>query len=89
MSLHDSFNHSAFSHFINSTSGRVFRIVAGLAFLAAGYAYRAHPLGIVSMVWSIFPLTAGAFDWCYVSGVLGGPIAGARIRAQQSASPKP
>ncbi len=89
MSLQESFAHSAFSHFINSTAGRVFRLVAGLAFLTVGYVYRAHTLGVISMIWSVFPLSAGAFDWCYISAALGGPLTGAKIRAQQAASTKP
>jgi hypothetical protein len=42
--------------------------------------YRDHALGIVSMVWSVVPLSAGAFDLCYVSAALGGPLRGAEIR---------
>jgi hypothetical protein len=34
------------------------------------------------MVWSIFPLSAGAFDLCFVSALLGGPLSGAKIRAK-------
>jgi hypothetical protein len=36
MSLHEAFNRTAFSQVINSTPGRVFRIVAGLGFIAVG-----------------------------------------------------
>ena len=80
MTMHESFNRSGFSRFINSTAGRVFRLVAGIIFLAVGYAYRDHWLGILSMIWSILPLTAAAFDLCYLSVLLGGPISGAKIR---------
>jgi hypothetical protein len=82
MTWHERFNHSGFSRFINSLSGRAFRIAAGLAFLGVGYAFRAHPLGVASMVWSIFPLSAGSFDVCYISAALGGPFSGKRIRGQ-------
>lgn len=80
MALHDDFNRSAFSHFINSSAGRLFRLAAGATFLAVGYVFRAHPLGVVSMLWSILPLTAGGFDLCYLSAVLGGPLPGKTIR---------
>lgn len=80
MSLHETFNRSAFSHFINSSAGRVFRLGAGAAFLVAGFIFRAHPLGLLSLFWSIFPLTAGGFDICYISAVLGGPLSGKMIR---------
>ncbi len=86
MAMHESFNQSGFSRFINSRAGRAFRLTAGLAFLVVGFAFRHHWLGIVSMVWSFFPLTAGGFDWCYISAALGGPLSGARIRDAQRAA---
>ena len=81
MSLDAAFNRSGFSHFINSHAGRIFRLAAGTAFLVVGYLNRDHPLGVASMVWSVLPLSAGAFDLCFISAVLGGPISGAKIRA--------
>jgi len=79
--LDAAFNRSGFSHFINSRAGRLFRLAAGSAFLVVGYLDRDNPLGVASMVWSVFPLSAGAFDVCYISAVLGGPLSGAKIRA--------
>jgi hypothetical protein len=76
----EAFNRSGFSRFLNSPAGRIFRLVAGIGFLVVGYVYRGHTLGVLSMVWSIFPLSAGAFDICYVSALLGGPLSGAKIR---------
>jgi hypothetical protein len=83
MSWHKAFNQSGFSKFINSPAGRIFRFVVGIGFLVVGYLYRDHTLGVLSMVWSVFPLTAGVFDVCYVSAVLGGPLSGAKIRSKQ------
>jgi hypothetical protein len=83
MSLNEAFNRSGFSRFINSPAGRVFRLVAGTGFLVVGSIYRDRPLGVLSMIWSVLPLSAGAFDLCYISAVLGGPLTGARIRGQQ------
>jgi hypothetical protein len=76
------FNRSDLSRFINSPAGRIFRLVAGAGFLVVGYVYRDHPLGVLSMVWSVLPLSAGALDLCYVSALLGGPLSGAKIRAE-------
>ena len=76
------FNRSRFSRFLNSSAGRIFRLVAGMGFLAVGYVYRGHALGVLSMVWSVFPLSAGALDICYISAVLGGPLSGAKIRSK-------
>lgn len=81
MSLHEAFNHTGLSRFINSATGRGFRLTAGVVFLALGLAFRHHPLGIASLIWSFFPLSAGIFDLCWVSAVLGGPIRSCDIRA--------
>jgi len=81
-SFEESFNRSSFSRFLNSPAGRIFRLAAGTGFLVVGYIYRGHALGVLSMVWSVFPLSAGALDICYISALLGGPISGAKIRAK-------
>ena len=82
MSRHESFNQSGFSKFLNSPAGRIFRLAAGTGFLVIGYVYRNRRLGKLSMVWSALPLSAGAFDICYLSAVLGGPLSGAKIRSE-------
>jgi hypothetical protein len=84
MTLEERFNRGGFSRFINSRAGVVFRLAAGTAFLVVGFLYRDHTLGIVSMIWSILPLSAGAFDLCFISAILGGPIRGSEIRARQN-----
>ncbi len=81
-SLGEAFNRSGFSRFMNRSGGRIFRLVAGIGFLVVGYMYRDHLLGVLSMVWSILPLSAGAFDVCYISALLGGPISGEKIRSK-------
>ena len=83
MSSAEAFNQSRFSRFLNSSAGRVFRLIAGTGFLVVGYLFRDHPLGVISMLWSVLPLSAGALDICYVSAVLGGPLSGAKIREAQ------
>ena len=79
-SLEEAFNRSGLSRFLNSQAGRVFRVVAGAGFLVVGYVYRGHVLGVLSMIWGIFPLIAGVFDICFISASLGGPLSGAKIR---------
>lgn len=74
------FNRSGFSRFLNSPGGRVFRVVAGIGFLVLGLVYRDQLPGILSLVWGVLPLTAGAFDVCYISAALGGPLSGKKIR---------
>jgi hypothetical protein len=78
----EAFNRSGLSRFLNSPAGRIFRIVAGTGFLVVGFIFRDHFLGILSMLWSVFPLSAGAFDVCYISVVLGGPFSGEKIRSK-------
>jgi hypothetical protein len=82
MSWCEAFNRSSFSKFINGPAGRIFRLVAGTGFLLVGYIYRDHALGMLFMAWSVLPLSAGAFDICYVSAVLGGPLSGTKIRSK-------
>jgi hypothetical protein len=84
MSLEERFNRSGFSRFINSRAGRVFRLSAGTAFVVIGFLNRQQTWGIVLMAFSILPLSAGGFDWCYISAALGGPLRGAEIRARQN-----
>ena len=79
-SLAAGFNRSGFSRFVNSPLGRIFRIVAGAAFLILGLVAWGHLLGVLALAWSIFPLSAGILDICYVSAALGGPISGKQIR---------
>jgi hypothetical protein len=83
MSTAEVFNRSGFSRFINSPAGRFFRLVAGTGFLVVGYLFQDHTLGVIAMVFSVLPLSAGAFDLCYFSAVLGGPLSGAKIRKSQ------
>jgi hypothetical protein len=86
MSRHETFNQSGLSKFLNSPAGRIFRLVAGAGFLVAGYVYRDHALGVLSMAWSVLPLSAGALDICFISAVLGGPLSGAKIRSKYKTS---
>ena len=82
MSWHESFNQSSFSKFLNRPTGRIFRLVAGIGFIVVGYIYRDHALGVISMIWGILALSAGLFDICYISAVVGGPLSGAKIRSK-------
>jgi hypothetical protein len=78
----EAFNRSGVSRFLNSPAGRIFRVVMGIGFLVVGVMYRDHALGLASIVWSVFPLSAGAFDICWISASLAGPISGPTIRSR-------
>ncbi len=87
MTVSERFNRSGFGCWINGSSGRVFRLVAGLVFLLVGVGWREHPWGMAALAWSFFPLTAGIFNVCWISLALGGPFSSARIRRLQQGSP--
>lgn len=79
------FNQTAFSAWLNGDSGRTFRIVAGVLFLIVGATFRDEWWGLAMVLWGVLPLSAGAFDICYISAALAGPLKGAEIRDQQVA----
>jgi hypothetical protein len=64
MGAQDTFNRGGLSRWVNSPAGRLFRVAAGLVFLGVGWAFHTHALGVLSMLWGVLPLTAGAFDVC-------------------------
>jgi hypothetical protein len=76
----EAFNRSWLSRFLNSPAGRIFRVTAGVVFLVVGAIFWETLPGVLSMAWGVFPLTAGAFDICYISAALGGPLSGRKIR---------
>ena len=81
----EAFNRSLLSRFLNRPAGRIFRLAAGIGFLVVGFVYREYTLGVLSMIWGVFPLSAGGLDICYISALLGGPLSGAKIRDRQKA----
>lgn len=83
------FNHSSFSEWLNSESGRTFRLVSGMIFLIVGVVFRDEWWGLAAIAWSVLPITAGAFDVCYISAALGGPLRGETIRDQQGSALTP
>jgi hypothetical protein len=79
----EKFNNTGFSKWLNSPAGRLFRFGAGVLFLAIGIMYDHRWFGIVALIWFIFPLSAGGLDVCYISGALGGPFKGSKVRKYQ------
>jgi hypothetical protein len=87
MKSYEKFNHSKFSKFLNNKTGRIFRMGMGIGFIVVGYIFREHALGSLSIMWGILAFSAGFFDVCFISAVLGGPLAGAKIRAVNAEAP--
>jgi hypothetical protein len=81
MNLSQKFACSSFARFINSKSGRVTRIIAGAALLAWGVTHLDQSSGIIFIILGVVPLAAGSLDLCLISPLLGGPIAGGKVRS--------
>jgi len=87
MSLAKSYNGSTFGRWLVSPPGRGFRLIAGSGFALAGVLYRGTPAGTAALIWSVFPLSAGGLDLCWISAALGGPLRGAACRADGASPP--
>lgn len=70
-----------FVSFMASTTGRIIRIVAGIALIVWGVMGIQGPAGILVAVIGAVPLVAGLFDFCVFAPLFGNPISGPKIRA--------
>lgn len=86
MNLARKFASSPFARFINSRTGRTARIIAGSALIIWGLTHLDQGYAYVYIVAGLFPLAAGSFDLCLISPLLGGPIAGDKVRSAASKS---
>ena len=70
-----------FVTFMASPSGRLTRIVAGIALVAWGLLGLTGATGIVVAIVGLVPLLAGLFDFCVFAPLFGAPLSGPQIRA--------
>ena len=70
-----------FVKFMASTTGRIVRVVAGIALITWGLAGITGTAGIIVAVVGAVPLLAGLFDFCVFAPLLGAPLSGPKIRA--------
>jgi hypothetical protein len=70
-----------FVKFMASTTGRIVRIVAGIALIALGLLALGGTAGIIVAVIGAVPLLAGLFDFCVFAPLFGAPLSGPKIRA--------
>lgn len=70
-----------FVKFMASTTGRLVRIVAGIALIALGLVSIGGATGVVVAVIGALPLVAGLFDFCVFAPLFGAPLSGPQIRA--------
>ena len=78
MTAAESFARSGFARFMNSPVGRGARLIVGAGLIGWGFSQRGTGTGIVLMAVGLVPLAAGAFNWCLISALLGGPLSGSR-----------
>ena len=70
-----------FIAYMASASGRIVRIVAGIALIAWGLLGLGGTAGIIVAVVGALPLVAGLFDFCIFAPLFGAPLSGPKIRA--------
>ena len=71
---------NAFFRFVASPTGRVIRIVAGLALILIGLLAPEGLAGWIVAIVGLVPLAAGVFDWCVFAPLFGLPSVGPRLR---------
>jgi hypothetical protein len=72
-----------FVKFMASTTGRIVRIIAGIALVAWGLFGLGSTVGIVVAVIGAVPLLAGMFDFCVFAPLFGNPLSGPKIRSKE------
>lgn len=70
-----------FVTFMASNTGRITRIVAGIALVVWGWFGLSETTGMIVAIVGLVPLIAGLFDFCVFAPLFGAPLSGPRIRA--------
>ena len=72
----------SFVSFMASSTGRIVRIVVGLALLLWGrFGLSGGMTGLIVALIGVVPLFAGTFDFCVLAPLFGAPLSGPKIRA--------
>ena len=72
---------SRFGQFMTSRTGRIGRVIAGIALVLVGLLAIGGSIGFIVAAIGLVPLLAGTFDVCLFSALFGGPFRGADVRA--------
>jgi hypothetical protein len=72
-----------FVKFMASTTGRIIRIVAGIALITWGLMGIGGATGVIVAVIGALPLLAGLFDFCVFAPLFGAPLSGPKIRSAE------
>jgi hypothetical protein len=70
-----------FISFMASSTGRIVRIVVGLALIVWGWSGLGGTTGTIVALIGLVPLVAGVFDFCVFAPLFGAPLSGPKIRA--------
>ena len=73
-----------FVFFLASNTGRIVRIIAGLALVVLGRFGLSGMAALVVMLIGAVPLLAGTFDFCIFAPLFGAPLSGPKIRASKT-----
>jgi hypothetical protein len=63
-----------FARFMSSWTGRIIRIVAGIALILIGFLVVGGTGGTILAVVGLVPLIAGLFNFCVFAPLFGGPF---------------
>jgi len=69
-----------FFRFMAGSSGRLVRIIAGVALISWGYNYTGG-INWWPIIIGLVPLSAGIFDFCVFAPLFGYPFSGKQLRA--------
>jgi hypothetical protein len=72
-----------FVKFMASGTGRIVRVVAGLALILWGIMGLGGTAGIIVAIIGAVPFLAGVFDFCVFAPLFGNPLSGKKIRAEE------
>jgi len=70
-----------FSKFMASGTGRILRVVVGVALIYLGFFVMKNAVGYIVGVIGVVPLLAGIFDFCIFAPLFDMPFMGKAIRA--------
>ena len=70
-----------FVFFLASNTGRIVRIMGGLALVVLGRFGLSGMIALIVVLIGVVPLFAGTFDICVIAPFFGAPLRGVKIRA--------
>lgn len=76
---------NAFACFMANPTGRLVRIVAGLALIGWGWTMLGTTTGTVLMIVGVVPILAGVLNVCLIAPIIGAPFSGrAALEAERT-----